>query len=218
MNNLDILKSYIPMVDFISEILGENSEVVLHDINNADSSIVYIKNGHLSGRTVGGPLTDLVLKVVQNRIYDNENFLANYKALGNSKAFKSSSYFIKNQLGEIIGVLCVNTDTKPYQDAQKLLEGFLKTSKDFSPANDNQEEAEENLCSNTTDLLSSMIKEALEEVDIPPSRMNSEEKKQLIGKLYDKGTFQMKGAVTEASKALLVSEPTIYRYISIYKD
>lgn len=59
MTNQEILKLYIPIVEFIGEICGNNYEIVLHDISQPDSSIVAIKNNHISGREVGGPLTDL---------------------------------------------------------------------------------------------------------------------------------------------------------------
>ena len=57
----NVLKTYIPLVDFIAGIVGPNCEVVLHDLSN-DESIVAIRNNHISGRK-GGPLTNLGLKL-----------------------------------------------------------------------------------------------------------------------------------------------------------
>lgn len=56
------LKQIAPFVDAIAETLGKNCEVVLHDFHYPERSIVKIANGHVTGRTVGGPTTDLALR------------------------------------------------------------------------------------------------------------------------------------------------------------
>ena len=44
------LESYKVLVDFLADYLGENTEVVLHDLSDCQSSIVAIRNGDISGR------------------------------------------------------------------------------------------------------------------------------------------------------------------------
>ena len=63
-SNKQFLERYIPLVDFISAILGNNSVVVLNDPTDLDNSVVYIKNGELTGRKVGDPASNFVLKIV----------------------------------------------------------------------------------------------------------------------------------------------------------
>lgn len=213
MNDKDILKTYIPMAEFISSILGDNCEVVIHDITSPDNSIIFIKNGHLSGRKIGGPLTDLVLDTIQNKSYKDKNFVSNYKAEGNFKTFRSASYFIKNNEKEIIGVLCVNIDIEPYINVKQLLDNFTFISNNSAETTCTQEKFYDNV----DDLLYTMIHEIISDSNIIPQRMSSEEKLNVVKKLYDKGAFSLKGAVTETAKALRVSEPTIYRYINKFK-
>ena len=40
----EILEFYKGMIDFWADFLGSDTEIVLHDIENLDRSIVYIKN------------------------------------------------------------------------------------------------------------------------------------------------------------------------------
>ena len=47
------LQSFLPMVDFLAEVLGKDAEIVLHDVLDIDKSIVAIANSHISGRAVG---------------------------------------------------------------------------------------------------------------------------------------------------------------------
>lgn len=131
MKNRDKLKKYIPLVEFISKVLGENSEVVLHDIKNPDNSIVAIENGSISGRKINGPLTDLALKIIKDKSYKDKNYICNYK--GNSKGnkiFRSSSYFLKDDNKELIGMICVNTDISDILKARDVLNKFINTDEE----------------------------------------------------------------------------------------
>lgn len=227
MINLDskkILERYIPLVEFIAAIVGDNCEVVLHDVTCPENSIIAIKNEHLSGRRIGGPLTDLVLKVMQSKSYKNKDFVANYKASGKGKTFRSSSYFIKNDDDEIIGVLCVNIDIEAYEKVKDIMNKLTFISQDFDINVKKQTEVveevrvEEQLYASVDDLLGTMIQEAVSEIDVLPPRMSSDEKMEVVRKLDNKGAFQLKGAVSEISKALEVSDPTVYRYLSKVKE
>lgn len=216
MNNRELLKKYIPMAEFISEILGNNCEVVIQDSTSPNNSIIFIKNGHLTGRDIGGPLTNLVLSIVQNKTYKDKTFAANYKASGNFKTFKSSSYFIKNDDNKIIGLLCVNIDIEPYNKVKDLMDKLSFVSNTNITESENIK-TQEQFYDNVDDLLYTMINETISEINILPERMSADEKIYVVKHLYDKGAFNLKGAVVEVAKALQVSEPTIYRYLNKYK-
>ena len=74
----EYLNNYKPLVKFLAEVLGEKCEVVLHDLNNLENSIIAIENGHISGRKVGDPLTDLALKIVREENDLEKNYMTNY--------------------------------------------------------------------------------------------------------------------------------------------
>lgn len=201
------------MVDFIAEIVGENCEVVLHDITNPENSIIAIRNGHLSGRKVGGPLTDFVLKVIQNKSYKSKDFASNYKASAKHRPFRSSSFFIKNDAKEIIGVLCVNIDIEPYEKVKELMDklSFIGTGME-------KHIAVEQLTENVEELLSNMIQDTINAMGVAPQRMSPEEKLEVVKNLNNKGAFQLKGAVSDVAAAIEVSEPTVYRYLNKLKE
>lgn len=77
----NLKQNCIKMVDFLSKVLGENYEVVLHEINPKNSSIIAIQNSHISGRDIGAPLTDFALNILQSKEYKKSDFSLNYKAL-----------------------------------------------------------------------------------------------------------------------------------------
>ncbi|NLC83833.1 MAG: hypothetical protein GX749_01975, partial [Ruminococcaceae bacterium] len=41
-----VVKQYLPLVNFLAEIVGDNVEIVLHDFSNIEHSVVAIRNGH----------------------------------------------------------------------------------------------------------------------------------------------------------------------------
>jgi predicted transcriptional regulator YheO len=208
MTNQEIIVQYIPLVNFLGDVLGKNCEIVLHDFKNPDSSIIVICNGHLSKRNVGGPMTNLLLKTLQKKKND---YLTNYKALGpDGKEFFSSTYFIKNMQGEKIGAICINFDIQVYKDAYKALE------KAFGLADEAEElpNYEESFQNNTEETVKLLINEAMKKSLIPFANMTVEDRILLIKELEDSGVFMYKGSVSLVAKHLKMSEPTVYRYIS----
>lgn len=132
------LETYIPLVEFLGKALGEHCEVVLHDVSDPEHSIVAIANGHLSGRSIGGSLTDMVLKLLRQGDKEQTQYVVNYHGKGSTgHLFRSSSYFIRGDEGSIIGVLCLNYDVQPYITAREIIDKeILKGLKleEFLPA------------------------------------------------------------------------------------
>ena len=98
MNSI-ILDNFKNLVDFLGMVLGKNAEVVLHELSDFDHSILAISN-NLSGREVGGPLTDFALRILKQSKTDNRNFFINYRGKSScGRDFRSSTMFIRNANG-----------------------------------------------------------------------------------------------------------------------
>lgn len=220
------VEKYIPLVKFLGSALGKNCEVVLHDVKNPEHSIVAIENGHVSGRSVGGPLTDLVLKVMREGLQQQNNYIVNYKAKGQgNRICRSSSYFIKDSAGEIEGVLCINFDISPLIEIRNYINDAigdipankLPVCQEEKASNFDVLDVFENLQASIDDVLKSLIDKVLDESDVPPDRMSVEEKIEVVRKLNEHGLFLLKGGVSELSQRMKVSEATIYRYLGKVK-
>lgn len=111
-----ILQAYVPMVTFLGSVLGPDYEVVLHDLTDKNRSIIAIVNNHISGRQVGAPLTNIALKVLMDKSYEFSNFRLNDAGLtSDGKHLRSSTLFIKEESGKLIGMLCINFDDSRYR-------------------------------------------------------------------------------------------------------
>jgi len=212
---------YLPLMAFLAELLGPRTEVVLHDTSDLSRSIVALTNGHVSGRSVGGPATDLVLKVLQNHEHDDQDFLANYLAVSRAGgSFRSSTFFIRDADDGVVGMLCINIDDGPLTRARDLLTAITATTGLVKGEPRTEEPRPSRAAEPVAERLSATVDElAHDGIDriiaargVEPQRMTSEEKIATVRELERAGVFLLKGAVAQVASALHVSEPTVYRY------
>jgi len=195
----------------------------LHDLENPEKSIVAIENGSVSGRGPGGPLTDMLLKVMHDG--DQKPFMTNYRAtIKDGKTCRSSSFFIRDdETHKMLGVLCINTDISAALDLHRQLCSFLTFDPGlYEPVLGCEDdfivsdlpEVAEHLHETLDDVLHAMINKVLACYPVAPENMGPSDKAEIIRRLNDTGLFMLKGGVSEAAKRIGISEASVYRYIS----
>ena len=232
------LQLFVPLVDFLGKILGPKTEVVLQNVRDFSHSVVAIANGNLSGRTIGSPATDLVLHIWRNHEYDQHNYLTHYAGYTiQGHPVVSSTLFVRNARGRVIGFLCINFDSSAFRQASKELRrasAYLDALGLADPAavlNDDRAASEESdaetgtgqstrevLSVNTDEVVTHNIAEFAAELGIPPARMNRQERLQLITRLDGSGVFLVKGSVDTVARALGISSPSVYRYLHTIRN
>lgn len=203
-----ILQCMIPTVEGIAKTFGRNCEVVLHDISNPQSSIVAIVNGHVTGRVVGGPLSEYGLVALRKGDFSKDRI--NYmKKTPDGRILKSSSIFVKDENKKVIGFLCVNFDISELMVVKNLMYDFtnVEDSQEY-PQNDS-----ESYGTTVNEVLSSIVSKTLDSVGKPVAFMSKEEKVNIVEMLDAKGVFLIKGAIDYVAKVLCVSRYTIYNYL-----
>lgn len=206
----EILEHYKSLVAFIATVCGKHCEVVLHDVSKPEESVIAISNSR-SGRQIGSPMTELALQMMNDGEYCQKDFAANYRGYGNGKEFVSSTYYIKNEDGKLIGMLCVNNDVSALREVKKACDRLLE---EYSQEDAEEDNRVENLESPLESLTNLIINQTIENMHVTPSRMSMEEKIQVVHQLHDQGILRLKGAVSEIAGILEISEPTVYRYLS----
>lgn len=203
-----ILQSLIPIIEGIASTFGKNCEAVLHDIKNPQNSIIAITNGHVSGRSLGGPMSEYGLAALKKAQFD-ENKINYMKKTPDGRVLKSSLMYIKDENGEVIGFLCINYDISEILIVKNILDNLVDINK-----NDSTEASqEESFGSTIYDVLSNIVNKTLDTIGKPVAFMSKEEKVNIVEILDDKGVFLVKGAVDYIAKVLCVSRYTIYNYL-----
>ena len=222
------LDRYIPFVQFLGQALGKHYEVVLHDLTVPEQSIIAIENGYISNRCIGGPVTDFVLKLLKREQQEHVPFITNYRGkVGDERLCRSSSFFIKDESGKIIGILCINMDLTPYIKAKEFLDGEMALDdaileKALPPVNPAAAAAIgamngqifENFHGTSEDVITTMIQERLRQYPVKGNRLSLTERLQIVGDLNNDGLFLLRGGIAALAERLDVSEPTVYRYLS----
>lgn len=223
------LESYARLVAFLGKVLSPDYEIALHRIDTENKAIMAIANGHVSGRTVGAPITDLALKLIKSREYESKDYVLNYKGLSkDGKILRSSTFFIKDDDNRLIGLLCINFDDSRAVDISQQIMSLCMPGADRSVENHelsniNQDfplanvivDPVENFSHSISEMVESVIKNCLPDPNIPVSRLTQDEKSHIVDVLNQKGIFMLKGAVSQVARSLSCSEPTVYRYLNM---
>ena len=211
----ELLKPYVPIVDFLADYLGEHTEVVLHDFSDLEHSIVKIRNGHISGQRENDPCADFVLRKLKNPPIEGDYDASYIGRDCHGSPLKSSTFYIRDNERKIIGTICINTEIDVYRRMREYLDNFFGVASEMTPTPPIPP-AQENFAASIGDMVNTILARTIDSVG-PVERLTSDEKSQIIGRLNDEGLFLLKGSVAKTGAALGISEPTVYRYLSQYK-
>jgi predicted transcriptional regulator YheO len=188
------------LMSLIASHFGDRCEVVLHDLSNEyNHTIIDIHNGHITGREIGGCGSNLGLEVLSGNVKDGDRF--NYvTTTSDGKILRSSSLYIKNNAGVVIGSLCINLDiTESIQ-----FEGFLHKYNHFETGQ------KEFFAHDINSLLEFLIQQAQQIIGKAPREMNKDERLAFLSQLDSKGAFQIAKSSVRICKELDISKFTLY--------
>lgn len=198
-----------PLMEAIAAVGGPHCEVVLHDLSRRDleHSVYAIVNGHVSGRSVGGPSTNLGAEVLRDESLDHNAF--GYRGrTADGRELISSSVYYRDHDGRILASLCINRDLSPTQNAMAALSALLPES-----SGDAGGAPHELVAPDVASVLEDMISEAITATGKIPSAMTKADRIEVLRLLEDRGAFHIKRAAEKVSARLGVSRVTTYGYL-----
>lgn len=219
-----IIDSYLVLVDFLADLYGPSCEVVLHVVEDGVSIIKKIRNGHISGRTAGNK-TDEIGVLIPKQNQDIGYIVNNYETSPTGLEIKTNTFVINSPSGELIGTLCVNLDLSLPLLTKNFLEDFLgkmSTTSLSKQIHSDTTNSKENSNSDEKDMFRRLSKDIIRDVikkhGTPVKRMTPEERITILGDLKARGVLRIKYAVKEVARNLMISEPSVYRYLRELKD
>ncbi len=188
----------------LTTLFGSNCEVTLHDLTGSyESTVVMIENGHVTGRKVGDCGSNLGLEVLRGTIEGGDK----YGYLSNSRdgnILRSSSIYIRNADGKVVGCLCVNMDISSLRLAENALKELTC---------DNTHHEDEFFVNDVNELLDHFLQKAQDEIGKPVAYMTREEKIRAVKYLDSKGALLISKAGNRICSFFNISKFTLYSYL-----
>ncbi len=209
------LSAFIPFVKGISETFGSNCEVVLHDLTDLQHSIIAIENGHVTGRNIGSPMTEASLKLYVNDKVDEDNINYTGKS-ADGRVLKSSTMFIKDEKGKVLGCLCINFDITELVGVQRVMNELMKVS--GTNVGEKLSDSGDEVINIVSSVLKDIVNDTIQNNGKPIIYLSKEEKVGIVEILDQKGAFLIKGAIDYVAEVLCVSRYTIYNYLDEIRE
>lgn len=205
-NQLEMLKQ---IAAALAAQFGPNCEVVIHDLSarNPEHQIVYIENGHVTGRRVGDGPSKVVMEHILHGDEDPRDHLAYLTRTPDGKILKSSTIYIRNAKGKVTAILSINYDISALLMVNGAISGLISTP------NANSGEQERITILNVNDLLDDLIEQSVALVGKPVALMNKEDKVRAIQFLSQHGAFLITKSGDKVAKYFGISKYTLYSYI-----
>jgi len=198
------------IVNLIEQQFGSNCEVVLHDLSRPyDSTIVDIRNGHVTGRRIGDCGSNLGLEVIRGTVKDGDKF--NYfTTTRDGKILRSSSIYLQDEEQNVRYSLCVNVDITESVKFENYLHDQNRYDLGTEAGNANGEEFH---ASNVQDLIEDMLQRGVNYIGKPVEDMTKDDKMRLIEYLDQKGVFMITKAGEKTCEALSITRYTFYNLL-----
>lgn len=199
------------LLDLLEAHFGTNVEFVLHDLTlDYEHTIVDIRNGEVTGRTIGDTGDMLGLKVIRNLDDHQDVFADNIDYTPDGKVVRSSSLFLRDENGKPVICLGINEDITADVEYEKQLHSRNRLTTSSLQSN--------NYRGNVNDMLQHLLDEAQQLIGKNPSLMSKEDKMQYIEYLDKHGAFLITYSNTKVCEALNISQFSLYNYLRILRS
>lgn len=194
-----------PIVNSLALAMPPSTEVVLHDLTRLPRSIVAIAQP-VTGRSVGGPPTDLGMEVFANRTI--EDLIGYRTTLASGQTLHSSSIMFHAASGRTVAALCINTEIDDLLRSQAYLATLLPIRSDIAA-----EAQMESFPQSVDELAAGMIRDAIDSTGVPVALMKKMHRVAVVKALAQRGFFSLREAADLAAAELAVTRFSIYNYL-----
>lgn len=209
-----ILAQYVNMAQVLGDMFSPVLETVVHDLQNPDQSIIAIYNGHLTDREVGDGATNLGRRLLKG---DFPDVLVGYENESpNGQKLKSSSLAIRNEDGELIGVLGLNMNVSYFDQFKSFIEQFVSSKRsDYVSSPEEFNSTPDGMTTPKEDIREA-INQYITSRNWNAHTLSYADKREIVEYLYMKGHFKSRGAVTIIAEELGLARPSVYNYKNDY--
>ncbi|MFJ4153924.1 transcriptional regulator [Pseudomonas sp. NPDC089752] len=195
----------------LSSVIGRNTELLLHNLETPEHSVVAIANGHISGRQLGspilgGPEQDKGFALVMDAASSNTTgpvITDTYDTVIGGRELRSVTAVFRDSSGTPFASFCINADLTDLNLAQRFLENLQPAPTGGDDTRSDPADMEL--------LMAQIIQTSSNSLGL--GKMNKRAKVEAVRAMQERGLFIVKGGVEKAAAALGVTRFTIYNYL-----
>ena len=204
--SLDLLKQ---IALGLAQQCSDSCEIVIHDVRHGiENTILYIENGHVTDRKSGDSASNVVLEAIKA---DPSTLQDQYAYLTKT----NSTFYIKDESGTLAYIFSINYDITALAAADQFLQSFIQTQNPAEPSASRS--ATPQITHNVTELLDTLIEQAISNIGKPAALMTKDEKIKVVQYLNDAGAFLITKSGDKVASILGISKFTLYNYMDAGK-
>jgi len=191
------LRMLAEIIGPLTQSLGANYEIVLHDYRIPDRSVIAVA-GRVTERRVGSAMSEIGLSVLAegNKAEDRLNYLAKAP---NGRLVNSSTIVLRDKRGKVFGALCINMDVTAIRHAAAILDALSGNHVEPQPTT---------FSNDIRDVIDAALREVLG--GRVAALLSRQERLEVVRALDARGIFNVKRAMGQVAEALNVSRATAY--------
>ena len=192
------------IMDMMEAHFGKDVELVLHNLEaDYEKTIIDIRNGEVTGRTVGDGGDNLGLEVVRGTVKNGSKYnYINYTVDG--KVLKSSTLFLRDESGRPVYALASNEDVTQMWQFEKYLREKNQSGRESDV-----------IVRDVNKLLEDSIKDAQLMIGKSYASMDKSDKQRFIKYLDDRGIFLISKSTQRICELLDIAKCTLYNYLDL---
>ncbi len=203
---------YKPVCEGLHKTFGGRVEFILHDLSTPESSVVLVV-GDLTKRQIGAPATNVLMNALSNDGDAAQDIIGYPSMTKDGKLLKSSTVFLRNDAGKIIGCFCCNLDLTEFNSLSAVLSEITATTGLNPSAEPNTDNHTEIFAHCINEVVGDIIRYEISRRNMPVASMSKADKVEIIRSLDKKGVFDVKGTPEAVAGILGTSVFTIYNYL-----
>lgn len=198
------------MANSLATAFGRDCEVVVHDltVDDLESTIVCIENGHVTGRAIGDGLPEGILADIRDPERDIDDQMAYFSHTDDGRVIKATCIVMRNRAGEPIAILAINYDITVLSAMENALSGLVELASEQAQPGSRPDRSQ-----TVGGLLDSLIAQSEELVGKPVALMTKQDKIRALGFLDAHGTFLITKSGQRVCEHFGISKYTLYSYL-----
>lgn len=195
--------------EHLGKLLGPSCEIVIHDFTgDLEHTIVHIVNGQVSGREIGGCPTNLFFENLASLPEKANYFSEYYTTTDDGRTIRSSTTFLTDDGGNLVGSICVNLDITAMVGFAGVLQNLMGSGIQVPGGVGN-----ERFARNVQELMDHYLGEVEQQFGKSAAQMDKSEKLQALAFLDERGVLQIAKAHVRLCEFFGISKYTLYNYL-----